>query len=117
MKISKQDYKFVPVDPDPNFDLEHNKRVIEDSIKKNNLLRKRKERDLGEKIGERNQALSQYLSDINTSKTESSVTDYFGRHEIARLRGEEILGMIKGKISNVQKQKIKEQAQIHAANA
>lgn len=117
MKISKQDYKFVPVDPDPDFDLEHNKRVIEESIRKNELLRKRKERELGEKIGERNQALSQYLSDLNTSKTESGVVDYFGRHEIARLRGEEILGVIKSKIGNVSKQKIKEQAQIHAANA
>lgn len=115
MKISKQDFKFVPVDPDPNFDPEHNKKVIEDSIKANELLRARKKRESDEKVKERTTAISQYLSDVNRGATKSGVLDYFGRHEIARLRGEEIIGIIKSKIGDVTKQKIKEQAKVHAS--
>lgn len=114
MKLSKQDWNLVNVDPDPGFDPEHNKRVIEETIRKNDLLRARKKREGNEKIGERSSAIAQYLADVNDGKTKSGVVDYFGRHEIARLRGEEILEIMKGKIGDVQKSKIKEQAQVHA---
>lgn len=114
-KISQEDWKLVGVDPDPDFDPERNKRIIAETIRKNELLRARKEREGNEKVRERSSAVAQYLDDLNRGRTESSVTDYFGRHEMARLRGEEILGVIKSKIGDVTKQKIQKQAQIHAS--
>lgn len=116
MKIPKEDWNITPVDADPGFSPEHNRRVIEESIKANDLLRARKKRDGDDKLKERTTAVAQYLDDVNKGNTKSGVVDYFGRHEIARLRGEEIMGMIKSKIGNVQKQEIKKQAQIHASN-
>lgn len=115
-KVSKQDWNLVKVDSDIGFDPEHNKRVIEETISKNELLRARKKREGNEKVAERSSAIAQYLIDVNSGKTKSGVVDYFGRHELARLRGEEILEKIKGKIGNVAKSKIQEQAKIHAAN-
>lgn len=116
-KLSKEDWKLVGVDPDPDFDPERNKRIIAETIKKNELLRARKKREGDEKVKERSSAVAQYLDDLNKGRTESSATDYFGRHEIARLRGEEILGVIRAKISDVQKSKIQEQAKIYATKS
>ena len=113
-KITKDDWHLVNVDPDPDFDPERNKRIIAETIRKNNLLRARKKREGDEKVRERSSAVAQYLDDLNRGRTESTVTDYFGRHEIARLRGEEILGVIRAKIGDVTKQKIQEQAKARA---
>lgn len=115
MKISKQDWGFVPVDPDPNFDPEHNKKVIEETIRENALISARIKRENDENVKERASAVAQYLEDINKGRTGSEVVDYFGRHEIARLRGEEISGIIRSKIGNVTKSKIKEKAKVYTA--
>lgn len=114
MKISKQDWGYVPVNPDPDFDPENNKRIINETIKKSKLLAKRKEREHLEKVAERNAAIAQYLKSIGSGKTNSKVTEYFGRREMARLRGEEILGAIRAKIGDATKQKIYEKAKTHA---
>jgi hypothetical protein len=110
MKIAKQDYKFVPVDPDPSFDPEHNRRVIEETIKNSKILQERKRRESADKVGLRTQAVAQYLSSLNTGKTSSSVNEYFGRHEMARLRGEEIREVIRAKIGDEIKKRVKTQA-------
>lgn len=115
MKISKQDYHLVPVDADKDFSPENNRRIIEETIKKSKLLQERKRREGMDKVKERTEAMAQYLNSLNNGKT-TKVTDYFDRHELARLRGEEILNTIKGKIGDVTKSKIKEQAKIHASN-
>lgn len=110
MKISKQDYKFVPIDPDTNFDPKYNRRVIEETINKSKVLRERKRRENLDKTRERTQAVAQYLSSLDTGKTSASVLEYFGRHEIARLRGEEIKDLIYAKIGNETKAKLEEKA-------
>lgn len=115
MKISKQDWNLVPIEPDIDFDEEHNKKVIAETIRKNKLLAERKKREGDEKLKERSTALAQYLSDLNKGNTNSSATAYFGKQEVARLRGDEILSEIKSRIGNVTRQKIKAQAKIHTA--
>src|SRR3990167_5277066 len=104
-KIVKEDYKFVSVDGDPNFDPEHNRRVVAETIRKSKLLQARKKRENMDKVRERTQAVAQYLSSVNSGKTSVNVVDYFGRHELARLRGEEIKDIIRAKIGNEIKEK------------
>lgn len=114
-KIGKQDYQFVPVDPDPNFDPEHNRLVIEESIRKSKLLSERKKREHMDTVRERTQAVAEYLNNLNTGNTGSDVARYFGRRELARLRGEEIQNIIHAKIGNAAKEEIRKTAEVHAA--
>lgn len=98
MKVDQVDWKYVGIDPDPDFDPEHNKRVIKESIEKNQRLRARRNREYGSKLRERAGAVAQYLYDLDRGKTSSGVEKYFGSGELARLRGEEIGNIIRAKI-------------------
>jgi len=115
MDIQKQDWRFVPVDPDPDFSPEHNKRVIEETIKNSKRLSERKRRESSENVRERASAVAQYLASLKSGKTSSKVVDYFGRKETARLRGEEIADVLRAKIGDATKKKIREAAEIRAA--
>ena len=105
--ITKEDYKFVSVEPDVTFDPDRNKRIIAETIKTSKILQTRKKREYMDKFKERGQAVSQYLTSLNSGDTKSEVADYFGRHEMARLRGEEIRDLIRAKIGDEIKKKIK----------
>lgn len=94
-KLSPLDYKYVPMDPEPDFDAEHNKKVIADSIKKSEAMARKKEREHGEAVGERSAAVARYLKGLQNGKASSDVEKYFGRKELARLRGEQIAKKIK----------------------
>ena len=115
MKVTKQDWHLVNVEPDKGFSPERNKRIIDETIKKAKLLQDRKRREGMDKVRERTEAMSHYFSALNNGRT-VGVKEYFGNQELARLRGEEIMGIIKAKIGDGTKQKIKEQAKIHASN-
>ena len=94
-KIAPEDEKFVPIAPDPDFDPEHNKRVIQNIIRKTLENKKRIEKENLEGIKERTKAIAQYISSLEQGGKSSSIESYFGRRELARLRGEEILQRIK----------------------
>ena len=98
--IHPKDYQYVNVDPDPNFDAERNKRIIAETIEDNDKLRAKRQREYGSKIRERSEALATYLDDTVKGKTSSDVEKYFGAHELARLRGEEITGILRAKLSH-----------------
>lgn len=89
--IQKQDWKYVNTKPDPNFDPEHNRKVIANTIKKNEILVRKKKRDYKEKIKERAEAMATYIESLKQGGKESDVTKYFGRRYLAKLRGEEIM--------------------------
>lgn len=108
--INPLDHKFVPVDPDPNFDADHNKRVIAETIEENERLRSKRQREYGTKIREKSEAIAQYLDDTVKGKTSSGIEKYFGRKELSRLRGEEIRDIIKAKISDGKIQETKRKA-------
>jgi len=95
--IDGVDFKYIPKDPDPGFNPEHNRQVIADSIKKNDILMRKKRKTYNETLDERIDAAASFLLHLaNTKynpKTDSSnqaALKYFGRKELARLRGEEI---------------------------
>lgn len=90
-KVDKADWGHVPVDPDPGFSAEHNQKVIDDTIRKADAMRKRKQKEFDEQARERTSALAQYLKDLDSGKTSSNAEKYFGRHHLAKLRGREIL--------------------------
>lgn len=111
-KIAKQDWKLVPVDPDPNFDPEKNKRIIEETIREGEKMRKRRQREHQDLVGERTSAVAQYLKDLGAGNTESTPQAYFGAKELARLRGEQIQDIIRSKIGNATKQKTLKKAKV-----
>ena len=88
-KIAPIDEKFVPVDPDPDFNPDHNKLVVESTIKAYEKKRAsiKKKSDSG--IKERTEAVTRYIKNLDKNG-ESDIKKYFGRKELARLRGESI---------------------------
>lgn len=95
MKVDQLDWNLTPVNPDPDFSPENNKRVIEDVIQKGEIMAKRKQKEAEDGIRERNDAIASYLKDTVEGKTKSNVEKYFGSQELARLRGKEILNKLK----------------------
>ena len=108
--IQPIDWSKVPVDPDPNFDPEHNARVIQETIEENDRLRIKRQREFGSKLKEKSEAVSRYLKDLADGKTSSSTEKYFGVKELVRLRGEEIRDIIRAKIGDATKKKAIEKA-------
>ena len=114
-KISPEDWGLVSVDPDPDFDPEHNRRVIAETIRKSERAKRMREKEFGDKIDERTEAIAKYLKDVEGNGASSSVMKYFGRRELARLRGEEIRDTLKGTISHAKKQEAIEKAKSQKA--
>lgn len=94
-KIDKADWKFVPVDPDPDFNYERNKKIIEDSIKKNEAKKKRDKAFFNEQIKDKGRATASYLLNLQNGRGESNLAKYFGIKEMKTLRGQEFLDRLK----------------------
>lgn len=82
-----KDWKHVGIEADPNFDPDHNMRVIEKTIKDAERMQRQKMREFQEDLGERTEALSKYLTSIEQGGAESDVTKYFGKKYKAYLAG------------------------------
>ena len=95
--IEPADLEFVPVDPNPNFDPEKNRKVIKETIRKNEVNMRRRLRENDEAIKERASAIAFYLKNIERGQGNTNVTKYFGRRYMAKLRGDEILAKLKDK--------------------
>ena len=93
--IQPQDLKYVKIDPDPDFDPEHNKQVIEKTIKDNEKLVTRRTNESLEKIKERHNALAIYLRSLNQGGKATDHEKFFGKKYLAYLRGKEIMDSIK----------------------
>ena len=93
----KLDYaKWYMDEPEEGFSPKRNKHVIEQSIIKSRLLRDRRNRDYVEQVRERADAVASYLKRVAMGM-EKDVDAYFGKHELARLRGEKIVQEIQGR--------------------
>lgn len=92
MTISQTDWKYVSVDPDPGFSEEHNKRVIAEVIRKNEVLFARKERERKQKVKERSGAIASYVKNV---KDNTSLEGYFGKKYLTELRGQQIIDKLK----------------------
>jgi hypothetical protein len=86
--ISPLDFRLVPSDPDPNFSEEHNRRVIEESIKETDRIQKAKRREYDEKVDERIDAVSRFLQRVKMGVGSSDVKSYFGKKMLEYLQGD-----------------------------
>ena len=97
----KLDYhKWYQDTPDAGFSPERNKAVIRDSIAKSELYRERRNKDYVEALRERTDAVASYLKRVSMGM-EKSVDQYFGRKELARLRGQKIVEEVKGRMKRL----------------
>lgn len=96
--IAPQDLKYVKVDPNPDFDPDHNKAVIEKTIKDNEKLVKARTNEALEKVKERNNAVAIYLRSLNQGGKATDREKFFGKKYIAYLRGKEVMEQLKGQM-------------------
>ena|SRR3990167_4352668 len=94
-KIHPTDLHYANVDPDPDFDPEHNKRVIANTIRKNELLQRNKKRDLDDCLGERFLAIDEYIKSQDRGGSSSSIENYFGKSYLAYLKGMSLMDSFK----------------------
>jgi len=81
----------VPKDPDPNFSPAKNRKVIREVIKATEATRRKKGREHNDAYQERAEAVTSYLKSLDTGRSNSDILKYFGRREMARLKGKEVL--------------------------
>ena len=74
-----KDWKHVGVEPDVDFNADHNKDVIEKTIKGAERMKRQKRREHQEGLAERSEAISKYLTSVDQGGAETDVTKYFGR--------------------------------------
>ena len=96
--IAPQDLKYVSVDPDPAFDSERNKQIIEKTIRDNQRLVKKRTETTVEGVKERTNALAIYLRSISQGGKSTNYEKFFGKKYLAYLRGKEVMEKIKGQL-------------------
>jgi hypothetical protein len=93
MNISQEDHdRFYKEKPDDDFSPEHNKWVIENSIRKMDAMILKKRKEWRDHTGERVDAILTYLNSLWGS--DKPIEKYFGRRGMAYLRGEEVLDKV-----------------------
>lgn len=94
-KIEKVDLPFVNVDPDPGFDPEHNRKVIQKTIEWTDKMAAKKVRDYQDSLHERTSAFAQYVDSFNKGNTNTNIEKYFGKQYLTYLRGQQVIEQIK----------------------
>jgi glutathione synthase/RimK-type ligase-like ATP-grasp enzyme len=82
-------------DGEEGFSPEHNKFIIEKTIKKHKLMMQRRKKAYEESVRERADAVATYLKSSAAQK-DTPVEKYFGKKWMAYLRGEKIVEQLKG---------------------
>ena len=105
--ISPEDYEFMEQNPygDANFNADHNKEVIAKTIEKGKRYWRVKKKEYEAKTRERAVAVAAYLKNLTQGQGVSNINTYFGKREMARLRGEEIVAKLKASPELVEKLK------------
>lgn len=96
MKINPMDEVFFG-EPSEDFDPDHNRRVIERTMKKQEANVRKKVREHRENLKERAWASARYLKSVGDGLA-SDVEGYFGNSYLAHLKGQSILDEYKKKI-------------------
>lgn len=84
--------------PDPDFSPEHNAWVMKESIRKTNENRRLRTKQFNDNVGERVDAVVTYLRS-RAAEGNTPIERYFGKKQLAHLRGQQILKTIKTKIA------------------
>lgn len=87
------DFIFMSQNPegDPGFSAEHNLRVMAETKRKNQEIRRKRIREHEENVRERASAAATFIKSVEKGGKTTNVQDYFGKKQLAYLRGEEIL--------------------------
>ena len=101
-KVNRADWDLVPVDPDPDFSPEHNRKVIAETIRKNDLLQKKRRAEYNAKIDEKAADLAFYIKGIDQGGRTTDINKYFGKAHIAKMRGIEIRNQIMSQMTTEQ---------------
>lgn len=100
-KNQERDYKkFLIPQGDIGFNPKRNKTIIDEVIKENEVLQKRKEKQYVDKLRYRTDAVASYLKKLASGST-IKVETYFGRKELAKLRGQKIVAEIKDRATKL----------------
>ena|SRR3990167_6347129 len=85
--IKPRDLSRVTPDGDPDFNLEHNKRVVEETLANNERMAREKKREWEEGMKERAWATSRFIENAKLGG-DQNVEKYFGKNYLDRLRGQ-----------------------------
>ena len=88
--VAPEDRRFILDTPDKDFSPERNKAIIEQTIKDYEAMRAKKIKDRVEEYSERADAVVTYLKALNQGGSSSNMERYFGKRNLAYLRGLEI---------------------------
>jgi len=82
---------------DPDFSPARNRAVVEKTIKKMDKMQKEKLKDYTNQIRDRSSAVASFFKHVNNGK-HNNILKYFGKRELARLRGEDIANQLKAHV-------------------
>lgn len=97
--LHPDDYQFVVVKPDGDFNPDRNKAVIQSTIKKTRERIRKGYVDWRDKFGERAEAAASYLKYVNRTNSSMSVEKYFSKQYLAYLRGDDVRRMLMTRLS------------------
>lgn len=93
-------------EPSPDFNPEHNKQVIEDSIKATDRAMRMKDHRFEQEVGERAWAASKYLKGLQTGKGTSDPIKFFGKDYTMYLKGKSVIDRVYDKLNVVKNGKV-----------
>ncbi len=93
LKLAEEDIQYFNEKPSPGFSPDKNKAVIALTIKKYKAYLAQKQRAYDRGLEERTEALTTYFKHLNQGKN-TPVEQYFGRKNLAELRGRKIMSTI-----------------------
>lgn len=95
----KRDHALYYIEePDSSFSPEHNAWVMKESIRRTNENRRLRTKEYNEKVGERVDAVVTYLRS-RAAEGNTPIEQYFGKKQLAHLRGQQIIKTIRTKIN------------------
>jgi hypothetical protein len=104
-QLHRLDEKYMEMwEPDPNFDPEHNKRVIAETIKETERNRRRKVKEFEGPLRERAWASAKYIKNLEQGKGETDPIKFFGKDYAMYLKGKTIIDRLNDKLQVVNKE-------------
>lgn len=95
MNINRKDWKYVPVDPDPEFNPKRNQELIDDIIRQTDVIAARKRQEFKDGLRERTEAATRYLEAVKLGNASDDVKSYFGKRQLAYLHGVEVMDKLR----------------------
>ena len=95
-KINPLDWRYMEQNPegDADFSEEKNNEIIANIIKKTDKNHRKKSREFQTNLRERTEATASFLKALENGAS-TDAEKFFGKRELARLRGEEVLNKLK----------------------